>query len=930
MHHSKPKGGTVDKKKVRRESGGDSGTDLMDGLQQRAEVVHAQQFAQSPEPFAAPSPAAAQQTLHDLQVQRIELEMQNEELRRTTAVLDAARARYFDFYDLAPVGYCTVNAKGLITEANLATARLLNFPRSQLIKQPISRFIFNDDQNIYYELRHRLLDTDQSSSCELRLLAHAGTPSWTHLQMASVKDEAGDSELRLVLKDITDRKKIEASLGASEMRYRTLVERMPEPIVVHGAGKTLYVNPAAIKMFGASAASDLVGKPTLDLLHPDFRKAIAERMKSAEAGSATPVLEQKLLKLDGSVIDVEVQVIQMHFDGTPAVQAVMRDVTERNRAEALLRASLRLREYGLNHSLDELLTKTLDEAELLTGSEIGFFHFLETDQKTLWLQDWSTRTLHEMCSAEGKMQHYSVDQAGVWVDCIHQRCPVIHNDYASLPHRKGLPAGHAPVKRELVVPIMRGELIVAILGVGNKPVNYDQSDVQTVSRLADIAWDVVAARRVEHELVKSRNLLAETQSIGKVGGWEFDIDSGKQAWTEEVYRIHDVALDLGPTLEKGINFYAPDCRARVQEVVRRVIDPGEPFDIESAIITAKGHRRDVHIVGKPDLEHRRIYGFIQDITERKKAQARLQLAVNVFSHAREGITITDPDGNIIDINPAFTRITGYSREEVLGQNPRILQAGRQNKEFYVAMWRDLLAGGHWSGDIWNKRKNGEIYPELLTISAVKDAQGNVLQYVALFADITVRHQMEDKVKQLAFVDPLTKLPNRRTLSDRLTQAMASSKRSGRYGALMVLDLDNFKPLNDAHGHAAGDLLLEAVAARMLACVREVDTVARIGGDEFVVLLSEMDTDRSESMSQAGLIAEKIRLALAAPYSLPLTRQGQEASAVEHRCSASIGVVLFLNHEASQEDILRWADAAMYQAKAAGRNAIRFYEADGIS
>ena len=474
---------------------------------------------------------------------------------------------------------------------------------------------------------------------------------------------------------------------------------------------------------------------------------------------------------------------------------------------------------------------------------------------------------------------------------------------------------------------MRGELIVAILGVGNKPVNYDQSDVQTVSRLADIAWDVVAARRVEHELVKSRNLLAETQSIGKVGGWEFDIDSGKQAWTEEVYRIHDVALDLGPTLEKGINFYAPDCRARVQEVVRRVIDPGEPFDIESAIITAKGHRRDVHIVGKPDLEHRRIYGFIQDITERKKAQARLQLAANVFSHAREGITITDPDGNIIDINPAFTRITGYSREEVLGQNPRILQAGRQNKEFYVAMWRDLLAGGHWSGDIWNKRKNGEIYPELLTISAVKDAQGNVLQYVALFADITVRHQMEDKVKQLAFVDPLTKLPNRRTLSDRLTQAMASSKRSGRFGALMVLDLDNFKPLNDAHGHAAGDLLLEAVAARMLACVREVDTVARIGGDEFVVLLSELDPDRTESIAQAELIAEKIRHALAIPYSLSVPRDGLEATAVEHRCSASIGVVLYSNHEASQDELLRWADAAMYQAKAEGRNAIHRHEAD---
>ena len=930
MHHSSPKGGAVDIKRARRESGGDLAKEPTDSLHQRAEAVHAQQIARPPKPFAAPSPAAAQQTLHDLQVYQIELAMQNEELRRANAALDAARTRYFHFYELAPVGYCTVSAKGLIKEANLATARLLSFPRSQLIKQPISRFIFSDDQNIYYALRHRLQDTDQSSSCELRLLTHEGTPLWTHLQMASVKDEAGDSELRLVLKDITDRKEIEATLGASELRYRTLVERTPEPIVVHGSGKTLYVNPAAIKMFGASTASDLVGKPTLDLLHPDFRKAVAERMKDAAAGSSTPILEQKLLKLDGSVIDVEVQGIQMYFDGTPAVQAVMRDVTERNKAEAFLRASLRLREYGLSHSLDELLTQTLDEAELLTGSEIGFFHFLESDQKTLWLQDWSSRTLREMCSAEGKMQHYSVDQAGVWVDCIHQRRPVIHNDYASLPHRKGLPAGHAPVKRELVVPIMRGDLIVAILGVGNKPVNYDQRDVETVSRLADIAWDVVAARRVEHELEKSRNLLAETESIGKVGGWEFDIDSGKQAWTEEVYRIHEVALDLGPTVEKGIHFYAPDCRAQVQEVVRRAIDHGEPFDIESAIITAQGNRRDVHVVGRADLEHRRIYGFIQDITERKKAQAKLQLAANVFSHAREGITITDPDGNIIDINPAFTRITGYSREEVLGQNPRILQSGRQNKEFYVAMWRDLLAGGHWSGDIWNKRKNGEIYPELLTISAVKDAQGSVLQYVALFADITARHQMEDKVKQLAFFDPLTRLPNRRTLTDRLTQAMASSKRSGRFGALMVLDLDNFKPLNDAHGHAAGDLLLEAVAARMLACVREVDTVARIGGDEFVVLLSELDPDRTESIAQAELIAEKVRHALAMPYSLSVPRDGLEAAAVEHRCSASIGVVLFLNHEASQEDILRGADAAMYQAKAAGRNALRFYGADGIT
>jgi diguanylate cyclase (GGDEF)-like protein len=168
------------------------------------------------------------------------------------------------------------------------------------------------------------------------------------------------------------------------------------------------------------------------------------------------------------------------------------------------------------------------------------------------------------------------------------------------------------------------------------------------------------------------------------------------------------------------------------------------------------------------------------------------------------------------------------------------------------------------------------------------------------------------------------LPNRRTLSDRLNQAMASSKRSGRYAAIMALDLDNFKPLNDTHGHAAGDLLLQAVAKRVLALLRGVDTVARVGGDEFVVMLSELDIDRTESIALARSIAEKIRIALAAPYSLSLTGEGKEEPTVEHHCSASIGVVLFLNHEASQEHILRLADAAMYQAKAAGRNAIRFY------
>jgi diguanylate cyclase (GGDEF)-like protein len=201
----------------------------------------------------------------------------------------------------------------------------------------------------------------------------------------------------------------------------------------------------------------------------------------------------------------------------------------------------------------------------------------------------------------------------------------------------------------------------------------------------------------------------------------------------------------------------------------------------------------------------------------------------------------------------------------------------------------------------------------------------VQQFVALFSDITERKLMEEQVRLLAFFDPLTTLPNRRMFNDRLNQAMAASKRSGRCGALMFLDLDNFKPLNDTHGHEVGDLLLIEVARRLRGCLREVDTVARFGGDEFVVMLSELDGDKTQSTDQARGVAEKIRTSLAAPYLLTRNQPGKEDKVVEHKCSISIGVVVFVNHEVSQSDLLKWADAAMYQAKSDGRNTIRFHQ-----
>jgi diguanylate cyclase (GGDEF)-like protein len=212
----------------------------------------------------------------------------------------------------------------------------------------------------------------------------------------------------------------------------------------------------------------------------------------------------------------------------------------------------------------------------------------------------------------------------------------------------------------------------------------------------------------------------------------------------------------------------------------------------------------------------------------------------------------------------------------------------------------------------------------LSVARKSDTGNQAQRCIVLARDITERKQRQDQLHQLAFNDHLTKLPNGRLFDDRLSQALAASKRSGLFGALMFLDLDNFKPLNDRYGHAAGDLLLAQVARRLTGVVRETDTVARLGGDEFVVLLSELLADEDHSTGLASVVAEKVRLALAEPYQLSVTQPGDPVTAIEHCCSVSIGVVLFVNHLSSQTDLLKWADAAMYQAKDAGRNAVRFH------
>lgn len=292
------------------------------------------------------------------------------------------------------------------------------------------------------------------------------------------------------------------------------------------------------------------------------------------------------------------------------------------------------------------------------------------------------------------------------------------------------------------------------------------------------------------------------------------------------------------------------------------------------------------------------------------SQRNLHLAEKVIESSLEGIMITDEHANIISVNPAFTRLTGYEPEEVIGHNPSLLSSGRHDSGFYAEMWEQLRRDGHWQGEVWNRRKDGALFPELLTITAIRDRDGRLTNYAALFSDISAQKESEERIRHLAYFDPLTGLPNRRLLDDRLQVALAHAHRSTGRLAVMFVDLDRFKQINDSLGHEVGDRLLVEVANRLRDGLREDDTVARIGGDEFLVVLSDLDGPDSPAHTAARLIE-----ALQQPI-----RIGEHELSI----TTSIGISLYPDDSVDAALLIRKADAAMYRAKAQGRNGFQHF------
>lgn len=595
--------------------------------------------------------------------------------------------------------------------------------------------------------------------------------------------------------------------------------------------------------------------------------------------------------------------------------------SDRSLERRTLEARLRISEFAHSHSLSELLQRTLDEAEKLTDSAISFFHFVDDDQNTIWLQSWSTNTLKNTCTADGKLLHYDMDKAGVWVDCVRERRPIIYNDYPSLPQKKGLPEGHAPLVRILTVPIARGGKVVAILGVGNKDVGYDETDVKVIHLLADLAWDITLAKRNEETLKAS--------------------ESGYRAIMDEASDGIFIADPLGHYIDVNRAGCALTGYAR-EEILKRCInellaDNFPVFDYldelqkgSSILFEWELHRKDgstipVEISAKI-LEDGRIQGIVRDITKRKREEERVRYLAFIMDRISSAVISTDADLRILRWNAAAERLYGWRESDAIGK----LLDDVCRTEFIDGQQEDarntLLRNKFWTGELKQHHHDGRELWVSASVTLLEDDGGRVIGGVTINHDITKRKQAEEELRrtkdaieeinqvlQRAFereqtasrTDSLTGLFNRRYFFELLEYEFNASRRYQRPLSIAMFDIDLFKQINDTAGHLAGDGVLKQIADLVRGQLRDSDVLSRYGGDEFVILIPSSGAKGTVAMlERVHRIVRSTRIVFDGKH-IPIT--------------ISVGVASLQPAMTTSEELLRVADQALYEAKKNGRN-----------
>ncbi|MDD5275032.1 MAG: PAS domain S-box protein [Methylovulum sp.] len=687
-------------------------------------------------------------------------------------------------------------------------------------------------------------------------------------------------------KDIAGRERIEIALRESHQQMYSLLNSMAEGAYgIDTEGCCKFVNRSFLRILGYDNANEIIGKSTHELIHHSHPggspyPASECRMYAAYRRNMEVHVEDEVFwRKDGVAIPVEYWSQPIIIDGvlTGAI-ATFVDISERKKAEEAAQLASQYARSLIEASLDPLVTINADgkitDVNTATEQVTGMARddLIGSDFTNYFTDPEQARAGYQKVFSQGLVTDYPLairHKSGKIIDVLY----------------------NATVYRDI-----KGKVVLGVFAAARDITERKRIEAQ----LADSESHLRTIIENEPECIKIVDANGRLVQMNPAGLRMIEADSEEQVVGRSVIEV-----------------IAPEYRAAYAKLHKRVL-AGESMQLEYEAIGLKGGRRwlETHAVPMKEANGNIVHlAVTRDISKRKEAERQLRIAATVFE-TQEGMMVTDADNNILAVNKAFTDMTGYPVDEVIGQNPRLLQSGHQTPNFYVALWESIVNTGAWEGEIWNRRKNGDCYPEYLTITAVKNPNGIVTHYVGTHTDITLKKAADEKIERLAFYDPLTRLPNRRLLQDRLKLALATSQRNGWTGALLFIDLDNFKTLNDTLGHDMGDLLLQQVAERLRSCIRESDTVARLGGDEFVVMLKDLSKQPVEAANQAEVTGNKILTLLNQPYKL---------ASHDYISTPSIGAALFCGQERTVDELLKNADIAMYQAKTSGRNALRFFD-----
>lgn len=647
-------------------------------------------------------------------------------------------------------------------------------------------------------------------------------------------------------------------------------------------GRYLFINQSAANFVG-KPLEEILGKDDTFLFPDSSAQAVMLRDQEILRDGHTQQGEEQVVSFDGKTLFFDVTKGPM-FDTAGNVIGLFgfsRDITEFKKAQsALLDRDFKLSAI-VNYSPAVLSLKDIEGRYVLANPNLQNIHKLSEDEivgKTdtdFYPDDIAQNLMNNDEMVLGTLERYSIEEL--------------------------LPVdGQLRVFMTTIFPVLNSERIA-----------------QFICR---ISLDITDIKNKNEILLLNQARLREAHRLAKMGDWSWDVETNTHIWSNETYQIYGLDPKLPPpdfhTVEQ---FFTPQSWLLLSDAVNNGLINGEPYECDAEVVRLDGSHCWITARGnaKRDASGKVIslHGTIQDITERKQAEINLQIAAVAFE-SQDSVMITDASLNILRVNKAFTELFGYTADEAVGQTSKLLHSATQGANFYNEMWGKITSTGSWQGEILNRHKSGKLLSNLLSISAVKGNDGVVTHYVGSHVDITERKANADKILHIAFHDLLTQLPNRQFFNDRLKQAIESTASNSQCGALLMIDLDNFKTLNDTLGHDIGDLLLQQVAERLSLCVREGDTVARLGGDEFVVLLERLSSDIAKAKLVAELVGNKVLATLNKPYQLAIH---------QYQCSSSIGVTMLEGSQLVIAELLKQADISMYEAKKSGRNALRFFD-----